>query len=278
MSLVHQIDDLKVRSVHFSPDNTVVACLLQAEILLLHFSSTIETESIKFPTGDELRQCLFGWKSGRILYLLSQNALYMFDRKERKYLNSVSLNQKSISMAIAADDNRIVIGCSEGKLLVYSLKYNILTTIETQVQGVIQSVGFYPFKKHIVAAGGQDGTVLLVDVTAGKVTVEKKGAHKAPVIGVAFAPCNKHFYCSISLDKQLLFHDIQSTEGSGILQKHDMEIPIHSISINDEHMVAIGDSTGKIRIYDLRAKKIVKIVETSSNPIRYICFQPPKVF
>ena len=243
-TLVHQIDNLEVRSLHFSPDNTVVACLLAKEVLFLHFKDKILAESIPLPSSDVIT-CLFGFKSGRYFYMMNADTLFVFDRRERKYLEPTKIAPMAHSMAISADDHRLVFGLNNGKILVYSLKYKTSTIVDTNQSGSIESVAFYPFKKHVIVAGGNDGTVFLIDVITGKILSKKPSIHVAPITGVAFAPCNKHFYCSISLDKQLLFHDIQSTQSNdGILQKCELEWPLHALSINDDHMVAVGDSTG----------------------------------
>jgi hypothetical protein len=63
---------------------------------------------------------------------------------------------------------------------------------------------------------------------------------------LAFAPCNKHFYCSVSLDKRLLFHDITAKANPGILQHFESSHPLVCVTINDEHTVAVGNSKGKL--------------------------------
>ena len=70
-------------------------------------------------------------------------------------------------------------------------------------------------------------------------------SHFMTSIGVAFAPCNKHFYCSVGMDRMVHFHDINSSPTSkGLLQSFQSEFPLLSLSINDDHTVAMGDSKG----------------------------------
>lgn len=105
-------------------------------------------------------------------------------------------------------------------------------------------VAFYPFKKSILVAGGADGSIAIWDLNIGSAPITvKKRVHSAPVSGISFAPCNKHFYCSVGLDKMLLFHDINKS-ANGILQSYEAEFPLLSLSINDDHTVAAGNSQG----------------------------------
>jgi protein NEDD1 len=71
------------------------------------------------------------------------------------------------------------------------------------------------------------------------------------VRGIAFSPLNKLLLASVSLDKSIIFYDIQkSKKVSGIVAPD----PLQSIAFNsDGHTVAVGSlSNAKVYVYDLR--------------------------
>ena len=80
------------------------------------------------------------------------------------------------------------------------------------------------------------------------------------MIAVAFAPCNKHFFCSSGMDKMVLFHDVNSSSGGKgfghwiylrLLQSFQADSPLLSLSINDDHTVAMGNSKGIFFIFTI---------------------------
>ena len=129
----------------------------------------------------------------------------------------------------------------------------------------ISCIDFYPFKKSVLVAGGKDGSIGVWDINvSSSPSVVKKRIHASavtgnkiecsdsslltddvPFVAVCFAPCNKHFYCSVGLDKMVHFHDINSPASSkGLLQSYQADFPLLSLSINDDHTVAMGDAKG----------------------------------
>jgi hypothetical protein len=61
-------------------------------------------------------------------------------------------------------------------------------------------------------AGGDEGTLVFWDIHSKlEPTQTKKEIHLGPITGLAFAPCNKHLYCTVGLDKVLRFHDINQS-------------------------------------------------------------------
>lgn len=84
--------------------------------------------------------------------------------------------------------------------------------------------------------------------------------HKSSVRGLAFSPLNKLLLCSIGLDKNVVFYDINDKV---IVKRIKTETPLQSVSFcADGHTIAIGASNyGAILVYDLRksSKEIAKI-------------------
>ena len=70
-------------------------------------------------------------------------------------------------------------------------------------------MAFYHFKKSHLVAGGDDGDVAFWDLNTNlEPTVVKNAVHLGPITGLAYAPCNKQLFCSVGLDKAVIFHDV----------------------------------------------------------------------
>lgn len=84
--------------------------------------------------------------------------------------------------------------------------------------------------------------------------------HKSSVRGLAFSPLNKLLLCSIGLDKNVVFYDINDKV---IVKRIKTETPLRSVSFcSDGHTIAIGTNDyGAILIYDLRksSKEVAKV-------------------
>ena len=70
-------------------------------------------------------------------------------------------------------------------------------------------MAFYYFKKSQLIAGGDEGHISLWDLNSNfDPQTVKKDVHLGPITGLAYAPCNKQLYCSVGMDKCLVFHDV----------------------------------------------------------------------
>ena len=105
----------------------------------------------------------------------------------------------------------MVSGSTTGQIIVNSLKHGTRSPLISPFKQSVNAVAFYPFKKSIIMGAGDDGTIALWDIHQSKLDPYqlKKSIHLGPITDVAFAPCNKHLYCSVGLDKVVRFHDIQ---------------------------------------------------------------------
>ncbi len=80
----------------------------------------------------------------------------------------------------------------------------------------MNSVSFYHFKKSVIGGVGDDGGIALWDINHSKEPMMvKENSHAGPIKEITFAPCNKHLYCTVGLDKLLQFHDIQQKSRYG---------------------------------------------------------------
>jgi hypothetical protein len=60
-----------------------------------------------------------------------------------------------------------------------------------------------------------------------------------------------------------------------LLQCYKTEHGLLSISINDEHLVVMGNTNGEMLFYDLRLKSIVHKIQCQ-GPVTHVAFQAPK--
>ncbi|XJO70943.1 hypothetical protein BDV3_000543 [Batrachochytrium dendrobatidis] len=272
--------DGTISDLAWSPDGKTVAAVTERGISLYdHLGSAVDF--IDPPNSNELiRACSFGWKSSRYLYFGgSDRIVHVWDRKDSKLVSSTAPLDSSVNcIALSADDGKLAVGSVSGSLLVQSLKHNTSGKLSTPFVASVNQLAFYPFKKSVMAAASDDGTVALWDVNHKTDPFQvKKGAHSAPIQGLAFAPCNKNFYCTVGLDKQLRFHDIQQSSSSSILQSYEADGPLMSVSINDDHIVAIGTSNGTVLVYDVRMKAVIHKFDTlTEQSVSRIRFQPPR--
>jgi WD40 repeat protein len=103
-------------------------------------------------------------------------------------------------MAISPDDQKIAVGYTDGTLSIFSLKTNVCVELESKFKTSVTNVSFYPFKKSVIAASDYSGGIQLWDINLNQQSLYyKPHAHKSQITGLAFPPCNKHFYCSVVL-------------------------------------------------------------------------------
>ncbi|KAH9265831.1 hypothetical protein BASA83_010965 [Batrachochytrium salamandrivorans] len=264
----------------WSPDGRLVAVVTERAIFLYDKLGSV-VDYIDPPVkGEILRACSFGWKSSRYLYFGgSQKVVYTWDRKDSKVISSTaSLNSTISCIALASDDGKMAVGSTTGSALLHSLKNNTSNRLSAPFVGSINHMAFYPFKKSILASAGDNGSVVFWDVNQkSSPTHIKENAHSSSIQGLAFAPCNKHFYCTVGLDRQLQFHDILQASASSVIQSYEATSPLMSVSVNDEHAVAMGTANGKVLVYDVRMKSIMHTFDTlSTHDVTRLRFQPPK--
>ncbi|KAI8906342.1 WD40-repeat-containing domain protein [Gorgonomyces haynaldii] len=216
----------------------------------------------------------FGWKSNKLIYIGTSKML-LYDLKDRKVVKEIQTDGAPTAIAVSTDDQKLAIGSQTGHVMVYSLKTNTPTKLQSHFEGKVTCLAFYPFKKSVLAAAGQDGSIRLWDVNQKlEPTHIKENAHTAPITGLSFAPCNKHFFCTVGLDNFLHFHDV--TGGKQLLQSFESDAPLLSLAINDDHLVAAGSTGGKILFYDVKSRTVVQKLDIGDESVNKLAFYPPR--
>jgi WD40 repeat protein len=142
------------------------------------------------------------------IYYSANDKLQIYNRSTGKITFTLDLPKITL-IAVNQDDSRLAIIANE-KIYILTLKTNTTTTLKLPTTKPT-SISFYPFKKSVILAGFEDGSVAMWDVNlSSSPNIYKSMVHNAPVKQVSFAPCNKHFYCSVGMDGRLLFHDINA--------------------------------------------------------------------
>lgn len=114
----------------------------------------------------------------------------------------------------------------------------------------IKVIQFSPFKKNLLGAGSENGSVYIWDINTRFMTCGFPSFHNSPVTGLAFSAINHMLMCTSGLDQRINFYDTQERK---IVKTIDVDAPLTCIAFNtDGHTLAGGTLYGTILIYDLR--------------------------
>lgn len=92
-------------------------------------------------------------------------------------------------MAVTTDDLKIAAALVtkdyvNASIALHSLRSNTTTYLQSPFDGPVTCLDFYPFKKSVLVAGSEDGSVATWDVNTGKSpTSIKKRIHAGPITG-----------------------------------------------------------------------------------------------
>ena len=72
----------------------------------------------------------------------------------------------------------------------------------------IRDVGYSFFKKSLLAAASDDGSLTLWDTNTNKLVTSFGDAHNAPTTALSFSPLNNLLLASSGLDKRVVCYDV----------------------------------------------------------------------
>lgn len=72
----------------------------------------------------------------------------------------------------------------------------------------IRDVGYSFFKKSLLAAASDDGSLTLWDTNTSKLVTSFSDAHNAPTTALSFSPLNNLLLASSGLDKRVVCYDV----------------------------------------------------------------------
>lgn len=97
-----------------------------------------------------------------------------------------------------------------------------------------------------------DLSLSLYNVEAMRVDYHFTNSHKGSVKSLAFSPLNKLLLCSVGVDRQICFYDMNEKV---IVKKIKTETSLSKVAFcSDGHTIAIGSDQedGLVLVYDLR--------------------------
>uniref|UniRef100_A0A8C4R0F3 WD repeat domain 55 n=1 Tax=Eptatretus burgeri TaxID=7764 RepID=A0A8C4R0F3_EPTBU len=126
------------------------------------------------------------------------------------------------------------------------------TPEDVSFEACVSSLSLHP-QNDIFAAGDLDGDVFLYSYSCferGNRELWSSGHHQKACRDIAFSPSGRELF-STSKDKAILLFDVELGRLVQIVKKaHDT--PIYSLLVMSEHLVATGDDSGTVRLWDFR--------------------------
>ena len=140
----------------------------------------------------------------------------------------------------------------------------------------IKVIQFSPFKKNMLGAGSENGSVYIWDCNTRSVACSFPSFHNSPITGLAFSAVNHMLMCTGGLDQRINFYDTQDKK---LVKTIDVDSPLTCISFcSDGHTLAGGTLYGTVLLFDLRspvnAKNILKGHE--GNAVNWLDFAKSK--
>ncbi|KAJ3060399.1 Protein nedd1 [Podochytrium sp. JEL0797] len=217
-------------------------------------------------------------RASRFLYLACGRSVVVWDTRESKIAHRFGTHTRDISaIALSVDETSLASAATNGEMRIHSLKTNTSSSLASPLTKTVNHCAFSPFKKSTIAAVGDDGSVVVWDSNLSPQPMfVVKDAHKAPIHGLAWSPCNKSLFATAGFDRKVLVYN--KDENGKILLKFETDSPITSLSVNDDFMIAAGSMSGKITVFDVRTRKSTLFFHATQtgDAIVSLAFEPPQ--
>ncbi|RUS24683.1 WD40-repeat-containing domain protein [Jimgerdemannia flammicorona] len=244
--------------------------------LSVHDSRGKLVQTVPPPDGDldhgKLHSVTFGMRSRHLLFGGSASVVHVWDRKDAKYLDTLEGHTGTISaISLNADETLIASSSLTGDILIHpkGIRHMPYSALIVPTEKSITSLEFSAFRRDLMAATGDDGSVRLWDVQASLNPVYTfDSAHTGPVRGgVAFSPYNRYLMASAGLDRRVQlwkaplsspvrFHSVPDPPflpPLSIVKSLQTDEPLTALSFKSDGVtIAAGSSGGRIYVYDLR--------------------------
>jgi hypothetical protein len=148
-------------------------------------------------------------------------------------------------------DSHLASSSAAGEILLHSLVSGVVVAnFKPRDSLSIKSINFSPFRRQIIAAGAETGSLYLWDSNSRNLASTFAGVHNSPISAVAFSPVNHLLLCSAGLDQRIQFYDSNERK---VVKTINAEGPLTSLNFNtDGFTIAAGSLYGAVYIYDLR--------------------------
>ena len=257
-----------VRSVAFSPDNTLLASasadgtIKLWDVANVKAATTLQghtgwVESVAFSPdgaflasgGEDRTVKLWDMASGSLLTTL---------RGHSDGVDAVTFSPKGELVASASRDKTIILWDVKSR--------QQKTTLLGHRQGV-KSVAFSP-DGTTLASTSYDKTVRLWDVAAGKETSSLKG-HQKYVFCVAYSPDGKTLATG-SYDRTVILWDVEKKVSKAVLQGHDSQVFSLAFGPDNESLATSGGWDQTVKLWNLQRNKAIvtfRVTEDRLNSV-----------
>ncbi|RIB08302.1 WD40-repeat-containing domain protein [Gigaspora rosea] len=247
-----------VNAVRWSHDSQLLAVAGNEGNLTIHDSQGKLLETI--PLNDEgsgipdLNAVRFANKSRYVMYGGSDKIVNIWDRKESMFTEPLKGHRSTITCIDLNVDETIVASSNKnGQILVHNRqKSNTCDNLTVLTKQSINVLEYSFFKRGLLAAGGEDGSLRLWDTCVSSTALQTfENAHYSEIKGIAFSSFNSHLMCSGGLDKRIVLYDVGKKT---TMKTIHTDTPLTTLGFKaDSVTVVAGTLQGNILVYDLRS-------------------------
>lgn len=251
----------KINSVTYNHNSRVLASSGDDGNIVLSHTETAERlavlEPLSFPASP-INSISFTSKSDMIGCGSLDGIVRVWDLRKKEVTASFNYHTDSVSCVTwNYTDQQIVSSSMSGEIMVHSLLTKVsVGNLKQRGSAGIKVIQFSPFKKNMLGAGSENGSVYIWDINTRFVACAFPSFHNSPVTGLSFSAINHMLMCTSGLDQRINFYDTQEKK---IVKTIEADAPLTCIAFNtDGHTLAGGTLYGTILIYDLRMPGIPK--------------------
>lgn len=200
----------------------------------------------------------------------SDGGAFIYDLKHKKLLKKFPKCNSSIyKIEYAMKDNHIVCGCTNGELVVFGNKTNVISSIVKLSKVKISTFCCHSDKPQIVCLGNENGTIKLWDIHK-NISCLSLEHHVAPIKNVVSPYSKPDLILSISVSNNLCLFDINSSKLIGKLKEQYVTADI----CPDGKNIICGNLDGYISSYDIRNfKKPTCSLKVQETNMKHVVFQ-----
>lgn len=189
--------------------------------------------------------------------------------------------ERGLELISSVDNGGIALSCSfscDGTVLAVT-GHRVINLIDYRTGRIVRSMGnlpsniqscaFHPVDIRLLATGGDDKLVKVIDVAQGR-AVDQFGGHKRWVSKVSFSTGGDVLF-SASKDKTVKGRQWSKQQLLFNLSTH--QSTVHSVATSD-HLLFTASSDERVRVYDASAGGLQRILRGHSGPVRDIAFLP----
>ncbi|CAG8585328.1 2865_t:CDS:10 [Acaulospora morrowiae] len=269
-----------INAARWSHDNQHLAVAGSEGALTIHNpqgklleSITPSVDGLKTPSINSVR---FANKSRYVLFGGSDKVVNIWDRENSTFTDPLKGHRSDITcIDLNVDEAIVASSSSSGHILVHNrLKSNTCDNLTVLTKQPINVLEYSFFKRGLLAAGGDDGSLRLWDTSVSTTALQTfENVHHFAIRGIAFSPFNSHLMCSAGLDNHIVLYDVgkKSTLKTIYTETHLTALGFKTDGVT----IVAGTQNGRILVYDLRStsKPMCTLYGHESFPIKCLHFQ-----